>query len=72
MVNKENENASICMDGTLFEDTFKYLDATLNSDGASDNELRIRIAIARSAMLRCENILNIKNITFLVKSNLYK
>ena len=43
MVN--DENASISMDGTLREDlnTFKYLGATLKSDAASDNELRIRL-----------------------------
>ena len=44
MVNNENENASISMDGTLLEDVnpFKYLGATLKSDGTSDNELRIQ------------------------------
>ena len=39
MVNNENENASIFVDGTLLEDinTFKYIGSTLTSDGASDN-----------------------------------
>ena len=41
MVNNENENASIFMDGTLLEDVniINYLGATLKFDGASDNEL---------------------------------
>ena len=60
------------MDGTLLEEvkTFKYLSAKLNSDGASDNELHIRLAT--SEMVRLDNIWNSKNITFHVKYNLYK
>ena len=46
------------MDGTLLEDvnTFKYLGATLQSNGVSDNELRIRLATATSAMVILDNI----------------
>ena len=35
IVNNENDKSSIVMDGTLLEDvyTFKYLGATLKSDG---------------------------------------
>ena len=32
--------------------TFKYLRATLKADGSADNELRIIIATATSAMIR--------------------
>ena len=74
MVNNKNENASIFMDGMLLEEVnpFKYLGATLKSDGASDNELRIRLAAATSAMVRLDNIWYSKNITFHVKYILYK
>ena len=48
MVNSKNNDkcAKIYMVGILLEDVkiFKYLGATLKSDGASGNELRIRIA----------------------------
>ena len=62
------------MDGTLLEDvkTFKYSDATLTSDRASDNELRIRLATATSVIVRLETIWNSTNINFHVKYNLYK
>ena len=54
--NNENENASISMDGTLLKDvnTFKYIGATLKSDGASDNELCIRLATATSVIVRLD------------------
>ena len=62
------------MYGTLLEDvnTFKYIGATLTSDGALYNELRIQLATAMSAMVRLDKIWNSKNITFHVKYNLYK
>ena len=74
MVNNENDIASILLDGTLLENVkiFKYLVATLQSDGASDNELRIRLATAILVMVRLETIWNSTNITFHVKYNLYK
>ena len=52
--------------------TFKYLGATLNPYGASDNEPRIQIDPATSVMMRLGQIWNSKNITFYVKYNLYK
>ena len=62
------------MDGTLLEDvnTFKYLGATLTSDGALDNEQRIRLATSMLVMVRLEKIWNRQHITFHVKYNLYK
>ena len=58
----------------LLEDvkTFKYLGATLKSGGSSDNELRIRLATATSAMIRLNVIWTSKNIRFKIKFNLYR
>ena len=52
MVNNETENALLFMDDTLHEDvnTFKYLNATLTPDAASDNEMLIRLATATSTI----------------------
>ena len=74
MVNSKNESATIMMDGTLLENvkTFKYLGSTLKSDGSSDNELRIRLATATSAMVKLGTIWQSKKIAFHVKYNLYK
>ena len=74
MVNSKNKCAKIYMDGILLEDVkiFKYLGATLKSDGASGNELRIRIATATSAILRLNIIWTSKNIGFKIKFNLYR
>ena len=57
-----NENAPISMDRMLLEyvNTFKYIGATLTPDGASDNELCIRLATATSAMVRLVKIWNRK------------
>ena len=76
MVNSKNNDkcAKIYMDGILLEDVkiFKYLGATLKSDGAPGNELRIRIATATSAMIRLNIIWTSKNISFKIKFNLYR
>ena len=76
MVNSKNNDkcAKIYMDGILLEDVqiFKYLGATLKSDGASGNELRIRIATATSSMIRLNIICTSKNISFKIKFNLYR
>ena len=50
------------MDDTLVEDvnSFKYIRATLKSDGALDNELRIQLVTATSAMVRIIKIWNRK------------
>ena len=76
MVNSKNNDkcAKIYMDGILLEDVkiFKYLGATLKSDGASGNELRIRIATATSAILRLNIIWTSTNISFKIKFNLYR
>ena len=79
MVNSKNDdkNTNIYMDGMLLEDvkTFKYIGATLKSGGSSDNELRIRLATATSAMIRLNDIWTIcysKNISFKIKFNLYR
>ena len=39
-----------------YVNTVIYLGASLTYDGASDNSLRIRIAISMSAMVKLENI----------------
>ena len=71
MLNSKNNDkcAKIYMDGILLEDVkiFKYLGATLKSDGASGNELRIRIATAISAMIRLNIIWTSTNIGFKIK-----
>ena len=74
MVNSKNESAKIMMDGTLLENVkkFKYLGSTLKSDGSSDNELRIRLTTATSAMVKLGTIWQSKKIAFNVKYNLYK
>ena len=74
MSNNENENASIFMDETLLDDVniLKYLGATLKSEGASYNELLIRLATDTSAIVRLEKIWKSKNITYHVKYNIYK
>ena len=51
--------------------TFKYLGATVKSGVLSNNELRIRLATATSAIIRLNVISTIKNIRFELKSNLY-
>ena len=51
---------------------FKYLGASLKSDGASGNELRIRIATSTYAMIRLNIIWTSKNIGFKIKFNLYR
>ena len=69
----DDKSANIYMDGMLLEDvkTFKYLGATLKSRVSSDNELRIRLASATSAMIRLNVIWTSKNISFKIKFNLY-
>ena len=73
MVNSKNydKNANIYMDGMLQEDVknFKYLGATLKSGGSSNNELRIRLATATSAMIRLNVIWPSKNISFKIISS---
>ena len=76
MVNSKNndQNANIYLDEMLLENikTFTYLGATLKADGSSDNDIRIRIETATSAMIRLNFIWTSKKIGFKVKFNLYR
>jgi len=45
-------------------DSFKYLGATIDSDGRSSNEIRIRIAQTKSAFAELANILTNPRISF--------
>ena len=52
MVNSKNiQKANIYLE-EYHSETFEYLGATLKVDGSSDNELRIRISTAYSAMIQ--------------------
>ena len=75
MVNsKNNQKANIYQERILLEnvETFKYLGAILKIDGSSDNELRIRIATATSAIIRqfdssIHSIIWMRNLDVIIK-----
>ena len=74
MVNsREDRTASITMDGKPLEavDRFKYLGATLSSDGTSTAEIKTRIATATAAMTKLNKIWK-SNILLRTKYRLYK
>ena len=50
---------------------FCYLGATLSKDGSYETDIRIRLALATSAMLRLYVIWNSRHIHFKLKYNLY-
>ena len=76
MVNSVNidDHVNILIDGNQLEDvkTFKYLGSTRKYDGSPENELRIQLATAISAMVRLDTIWRSKNIRFPIKFNFYK
>ena len=53
-------------------DKFFYLGVTLTIYGSCEAEMRIRLALATSAMVRLYTILNSKQITFKLTHNLYR
>ena len=72
MINTNNaKSVDITLYGNKLEevDTFVYLGSTITSDGKSDNEIRIRLALA---MIRLYTIQNSKHINFKLKYNLYR
>ena len=74
MVNSRNNRTStITMNGTPLEQVnhFKYLGATLSSDGSSTADIRIRLATATSAMAKLKKIWS-SRISFTTKYRLYK
>ena len=72
--NTNNSHAKIIMNGEELEEVnqFKYSGATLKKVGSSEGEIRIRIAIATSAIVRLDKIWTSKKINFTLKYNLYK
>ena len=48
-----------------------YLGATIPQDGSRETEMKIRLALATSAMIRLYTICNRKYINFKLKFNLY-
>ena len=53
-------------------DIFKYLVAILTKDGKSQNEIKIRLAIANSALVNLSTIWNSRSISLRTKIYLYK
>ena len=76
LVNSTNQNTriNITMNGQNLEavDSFKYLGSTLSKDGASTKEIKIRMAVAISAMSKLNIIRNSRNTSFKTKLNLYR
>ena len=68
-----NTTANITMNGETLEEVtnFKYLGATLSSDGTCTAEIRIRIATATAAMASLEKIWK-SDISFKTKFKLYR
>ena len=59
----------IMMNGQKLEevDSFRYLGSTLSNDGTSTNEIKIRIAVATSAMSRLNTIRKSRDISIKTK-----
>ena len=75
MINSnENQHADIYLYGCKLEEVekFKYLGATLTKNGTCDQEVRIRLAQATSAMVKLTTILKSTHIRFKLKYNLYR
>ena len=75
MINSnENQYADIYLYGCKLEEVekFKYLGATLTKNRTCDQELRIRLAQATSAMVRLTTIWKSTHIRFKLKYNLYR
>ena len=74
MINSnENQHADIYLYGCKLEvEKFKYLGATLTKNGTCDQEVRIRLAQATSAMVRLTTIWKSTHIRFKLKYNLYR
>ena len=75
MVNStRNTAAQISMNGQQLEvvDAFKYLGATLTKDGRSTTEIKIRLALATSAMSKLSRIFKSKEISLPTKLKLFK
>ena len=75
MVNSKDTSiqAKITLRNKLEEvNTFCYLSATFSKDGYCETEIKIRCAIATSAMIRLYTIWNSKYINFKLKYNLYR
>ena len=76
MVNSINNNsrANITMNGQQLEevDAFKYLGSTLTKDGRCATEIKIRIAIATSAMASLRKTWHSRELSFTTKLKLFK
>ena len=53
-------------------DEICYLGATITKDGTCETDIRIRLALATSAIVRLYTIWNSKQIQFMLKYNLYR
>ena len=76
MVNT-NDNyiyANITLYGEELEevDKFCYLSTTLTRDGSCEMDIKIRLSLATSAMVRLYTIVNSKQIYFKLNHNLYR
>ena len=75
MVNSANNTAAqINMNGQQLEEVaaFKYLGATLTKDGRSTTEIKVRLAMATSAMAKLTTIWRSRDISFPTKIQLYR
>ena len=75
MINSnENQHADIYLYGCKLEEVekFKYLGATLTKNGICDQEVRIRLTQATSAMVRLTTIWKSTHIRFKLKYNIYR
>ena len=68
------KRASIKVDGKDLEQVehFKYLGQTVNQEGRSEQEIKIRIAKAKSTFISMRNILTSKDISLALRIRLVK
>ena len=68
------KTANINVDGKDLEQVehFKYLGQVVNQEGRSEQEIKIRIAQAKSNFIRMRNILTSKDITLALRIRLVK
>ena len=73
IVYSTNNTVNIVMNGQNLEDvdSFKYLGSTLSKDGTSTKEIKIRIAVAMSAMSRLNILWKSRYISFHSKFRLH-